>query len=74
MKRHQWSLAYCQDNLSQIPASERHFATLTVSIDEDRLPEARQLIRQCMAQIAELGDTHSRNRVYELDVLLSDRD
>jgi uncharacterized protein (TIGR02147 family) len=58
------------DSLENDPIEERNMSSMTMAIDPDRLPIAKQLIREFNQSLCRFLESGKRRRVYNLEIAL----
>ena len=66
---HKQMIGLAEEALSKVPAHERDFNSVTVSIREDKLNELKNLSEEFVKKMLELSENgESNNRVYQINV------
>lgn len=69
-KSHRQTLTQAVDALESVPLEERDITSITMAIDPDKLPLAKELIRDFRYRLAALLETGKKKEVYNLNVQL----
>ncbi|WP_374079050.1 TIGR02147 family protein [Bdellovibrio bacteriovorus] len=67
---HQDSLRYIVDNVATVPVEKRDLSSITLAVDEKKLPEAKQMIRTFRRKLANFMSQGKKNQVYMINVQL----
>jgi len=72
LKRNLWALRQSARALTEIPAEQRHFSTLTFSASQEQLEEIRHCLQRCMLRVVEISEATDAkpDQVFELDMQL----
>ncbi len=69
-ERQMKSLEISMNSLEKIPLHQRSHTTMTMSIDPEKIPEAKAMIEEFSRSLCEFLETGKRKRVYELSASL----
>ncbi len=67
---HRSTLERAKKALDEVAIEERHFASSTMAIRKDRIPEAKKLVKNFLDSMAELLEDAPQMEVYEIAVQL----
>ena len=67
---HAHTLDKAKESIFQIPIHQRDLSAMTMAIDPENLPAAREFTRQYLLNLAELLEQGSRTEVYKVSVQL----
>ncbi len=69
-KFHKQHLHKSVESIDSIPVEKRDITTMTMAIDESKLPEAKELIRNFRRDLCQFLEKDKKNNVYNLNIQL----
>lgn len=67
---HQDTIRYVADHLPSVPVEKRDVSSITLALDEKKLPEAKKAIRAFRRKLAGMMSYGKKNQVYTLNIQL----